>query len=255
MRKTYLLLILVLMSTLSLSAAKFVLVLDAGHGGSDPGAVGAISYEKNIVLDIIKRLGRRIEANNKDIKVVYTRKTDKYVSLVGRAKIANDAKADLFISLHVDDVDKDDKNRKYANGITVFTLGNNDNERSREVAKKENYFEESHYSNNYQGIDPNSMDSDILFDLIDQTYSRKSIDFARMVQKNLKRTTKRRDRGVSTANLAVLRITNMPSVLVEFEFMCNPKSEKYVNSEAGKNACVDGLYNAIIQYVKANKEK
>lgn len=250
LRRLIISLIILLGTVYAAPAGDFILVLDPGHGGKDSGCVGRKSCEKNIVLDIARRLGKRLETERKDIKVVYTRKDDRFISLQRRADIANEAHGNLFLSLHVNSVPKDAAGRSKTRGIAMYTLGPDKSSRSFEVAKRENSVMELEpdYTTRYKGFDPNSAESYIIFEMTSNLYMRQSIDFARATQTSLIRSTGRYDKGCHQAGFWVLWSPNMPSVLAELEFICNPTSEDYLNSEAGKEAIVNGLYDSVCKY-------
>lgn len=241
---------MVLVSVLVAPASDFVLVIDAGHGGKDPGCVGRKTNEKTIVLDIARRLGKKIEASGCGIKVVYTRKDDRFISLQKRADIANAAHGNLFLSLHVNSVKENTPGRDKVRGIAVYTLGPDKSSRSLEVAMRENSVMELEpdYSMRYKGFDPKSAESYIVFEMTSNLYMRQSIDFATLAQKRLIGSTGRYNKGVHQSGFWVLWSPNMPSVLAELEFICNPSSEDYLCSEEGKQAIVDGLYKAVTEY-------
>ena len=197
------------------SAAKdFTVVIDAGHGGKDPGARGRIIQEKAINLGIALKLGKLIEGNCKDAKVVYTRKKDIFVPLHRRAEIANAAKADLFISIHTNSLAS--RNSR-VQGTETYTLGLHRTEDNLEVAKKENavILIEDDYQQRYAGFNPNSSESYIIFEFLQDKYMAQSVSFARLVQKQFRQSARRVDKGVHQAGFLVLRETSMPSVLIE----------------------------------------
>ena len=201
---------------------KFTLVIDAGHGGGDAGAIGNAGVkEKNLTLKFALAFGRLVEQNCPDVKVIYTRKTDKFVELYKRAEIANQNKADLFISIHINAVPKGHMVR----GFQTYTLGksrrtgkNNGVMENLEVAKRENevIFLEKDYKQTYHGYDPNSPESDILFEFIQDKNMENSIELAKYMQKYVCQATRRQDMGAHQDNLAVLRLTSMPGCLIEF---------------------------------------
>lgn len=233
-------------------AKDFVVVIDAGHGGRDQGASGDVAKEKDINLSVAKLLGDMINENIDNTKVVYTRSTDKYLTLQERADIANKAAGDLFISIHVNSIDKKAKNRKTIAGASVYTLGLHRTDENLEVAKRENSvieFEED-YSTTYSGFDPNSSESYIIFELNQDTHLQQSIDFASHIQDEFIKTANRKDRGVRQAGFLVLAATSMPSVLVELDFICNPTQERYLNSAKGQKQLAKAIYNAFVQYKK-----
>ena len=219
-------------------------VIDPGHGGRDPGAVGAKSKEKDIVLDISLRLGKMINQKYPEVNVMYTRKTDVLIDLDKRGGIANKAKANLFISIHANA----NKN-KNPYGTETFVMGYSKSSENMEVAKRENsvILIEDDYSTRYEGFDPNSSESYIYFSLLQNSYLNQSLDFASEIQDQFK-SAKRLDRGVKQANFLVLWQTTMPSVLVEVGFISNPNEEKYMNSDDGKNELATSIFRAFCKY-------
>ena len=227
---------------------EFVVVIDAGHGGKDPGAVGKKAYEKNINLDVALELGRLIKNNCADTRVVYTRSTDVFVSLDGRAKIANDAKADLFISIHTNALEKG----RIARGTETYTLGMARANDNLEVAKRENsvILVEENYEERYAGFNPNSAESYIMFEFMQDKYMEQSVSLARQIQSQFKTHAGRVDKGVHQAGFLVLRATSMPSVLVELGYISTPDEETYLSSKKGVADLSRSIYNAFISYKK-----
>ena len=228
---------------------KFVVVLDAGHGGKDPGALGSNKRvrEKDIVLDIALQAGNMLKSNCPDVKVIYTRSKDVFVTLDKRAEIANKAKADLFISIHTNAVEN---RKRRVLGVQSYTLTLKSSGANLEVEKRENsviQFEEDGESK-YSFSNPNSSESDIIFELMQDRDMKESVDFAKIVQHEMVNKAKRQDKGVLQANLAVLRKTYMPSVLLEVGFISTPAEEKYLNSKNGKNTLAKCIYNAVVKY-------
>ncbi|MBQ8736373.1 MAG: N-acetylmuramoyl-L-alanine amidase [Bacteroidaceae bacterium] len=228
---------------------KFVVVLDAGHGGKDPGALGSNKRvrEKDIVLDIALQAGNMLKNNCPDVKVIYTRSKDVFVTLDKRAEIANKAKADLFISIHTNAVEN---RKRRVLGVQSYTLTLKSSGANLEVEKRENsviQFEEDGESK-YSFSNPNSSESDIIFELMQDRDMKESVDFAKIVQHEMVNKAKRQDKGVLQANLAVLRKTYMPSVLLEVGFISTPAEEKYLNSKNGKNTLAKCIYNAVVKY-------
>ena len=213
------------------AAKRFKLVIDAGHGGHDAGAVGAFSKEKNINLSIALAFGKLVEANCPDVTVIYTRKTDKFVPLQERADIANRAGADLFISVHTNAL----PGGKIAYGPETYTLGMARAAANLDVAKRENsvILYEEDYKTRYSGFDPNSAESYIIFEFIQDQYMRQSVSLARSIQRAYVRTAGRRDKGVHQAGFLVLRNTSMPSVLTEVGFISTPAEERFLNTKEG----------------------
>ena len=236
-----------------LCAKEFVVVIDPGHGGKDPGAVGKTAREKNINLKVALKLGDLITKNCKDVKVIYTRKTDVFIPLDRRAQIANNAKADLFISIHTNSV----KNNNTARGASTYTLGLSRTAENLAVAKRENgvIMLENDYKTTYAGFDPNSSESYIIFEYMQDQFMENSVSFASTIQKEFKNRCKRNDRGVHQAEFLVLKNSVMPSVLVELGFISNPTEEKYLSSEAGSSTMANGLYQAFLTYKKDHSLK
>ena len=225
--------------TTSIEAKDFVVVIDAGHGGHDPGALGRISKEKTINLNVALKLGKQIKRNCPDVKVVYTRERDVFIPLDRRAEIANNAKADLFISIHTNSV----AGGKTVKGASTWTLGLAKSDANLEVAKRENsvILYESDYKTRYAGFNPNSAESYIIFEFMQDKYMSQSVHLASLVQKEFRHTCKRADRGVHQAGFLVLKASAMPSILVELGFISNPEEERYLNSEAGTTTLANGI--------------
>lgn len=230
----------------SARAKDFVVVIDAGHGGHDPGAIGKISKEKNINLNVALKLGRLIQKNCQDVKVVYTRTKDIFIPLDRRADIANNAKADLFISIHTNALAKN----RTAKGASTWTLGLAKSDANLEVAKRENsvILYESDYKTRYAGFNPNSAESYIIFEFMQDKYMSQSVHLASLVQKQFRHTCKRVDRGVHQAGFLVLKASAMPSILVELGFISTPEEERYLNTEAGSNSLANGIFRAFLAY-------
>ena len=222
---------------------KFVVVLDAGHGGHDSGNRGGGYFEKDIALDIILKTGKILE-KNPNIKVIYTRKTDVFIELNKRADIANSAKADLFVSVHCN------AHSSNAYGTETFVLGLHANERNFNIAKKENsvILLEDDYQTNYDGFDPNSPESVIGLTLMQEEYLEQSLDLASHIQSNFTKQLKRFNRGVKQAGFLVLHRTFMPSVLIETGFLTNKNEGKYLNSDKGKVAMASSISKAVLKY-------
>ncbi len=240
--------------TMSAANKKFTLVIDAGHGGTDAGAIGKAKVkEKNLTLKFALAFGRLVERNCPDVKVVYTRKTDKFVELYKRADIANDNKADLFISVHINSVPKG----HIVRGFQTYTLGksrrtgkNTGILENLEVAKRENavIFQEKNYKETYQGFDPNSPESMIMFEFVQDKNMDRSIELAKYMQRYVCQATGRKDMGAHQDNLAVLRLTSMPGCLIELGFISTPDEEQYMNSSIATEQYARGIYNAFIAY-------
>ncbi len=221
-------------------------VIDAGHGGMDPGAVGKIGKEKDIALAIALKLGKYIEDNISDVRVVYTRKTDIYPKLIERARIANEAEADLFISIHVNAID----NKPNIHGTLTLVLGQHRADENFDVAVRENsvILLEEDYETNYEGFDPKSTESYIMFSLMQKTYFKQSIEFGDFVQEQFRERASRKDLGVREQGLLVLAQTSMPGVLVETGFITNPEEEKYLMSNYGQDIIASAIYRGFKAY-------
>lgn len=226
----------------------FVVVIDAGHGGKDPGAVGKRTKEKDVNLNVALALGKLIENKMEDTRVIYTRKTDSFVSLDKRAKIANDAKADLFISIHTNALPKG----RIARGTETYTLGMARADENLEVAKRENsvILVEDNYKERYAGFNPNSSESYIMFEFMQDKYMEQSVSLAKGIQGQFKSYARRADKGVHQAGFLVLRATSMPSVLIELGYISTPDEETYLSSKKGVAALSQSIYNAFVEYKK-----
>lgn len=237
---------------LSAQNKKFVVVLDAGHGGHDPGAVGKITREKNITLDVVLKLGQLIEKNMSDVRVIYTRKTDVFIPLEQRAMTANNNQASLFISIHVNSAQS-----KSAYGTETFTLGLAKTKANLDVAMTENsvMLLEDDYKTKYKGFDPSSVESYIMFEFMMDQYLDKSIEFATSVQNQFVNGARRYDRGVRQAGFWVLHRSACPSVLIELGFISNYKEELYLASNEGQHALAKSVYNAFVDYKKDYDKK
>lgn len=235
--------------------APFTVVIDAGHGGKDAGTVGRSLAEKTVVLDVAKRLEALVKKYHANVKVVMTRSTDVFVPLQERANIANRAKADLFISIHVNSVDEKSPGRQNLRGAQVYVLGSDRSDASLAVAMRENAVLEleADHSTRYKNFDPNSAESYIIFELSNNLHLSQSLDFARQAQQQLVATAGRADKGVRQAGFLVLRATSMPAALVELDFMCNPDNEAFLASEAGRQKCAQAIFNAFSNYYSTVK--
>ena len=232
-------------------AKDFVVVIDAGHGGHDPGAVGKISKEKNINLNVALKLGNMIKKNCDDVKVIFTRTKDVFIPLNRRAEIANNAKADLFISIHTNAL----ANNRTAKGASTWTLGLAKSDANLAVAQRENsvILYESDYKTRYAGFNPNSAESYIIFEFMQDKYMEQSVHLASLIQKQFRHTCKRVDRGVHQAGFLVLKASAMPSILVELGFISTPEEERYLNSEEGTGTLAKGIYRAFFTYKKEHE--
>jgi len=256
-KKIVLLLITTLFMVVSADAAgkRFTLVIDAGHGGRDTGAKGRQSMEKALTLRMALAFGKLVEQNCPDVNVIYTRKTDKFVELYRRAEIANQNKADLFISIHINALPKG----RIARGFQTYTLGTSKRTGKKtgvienlEVAKRENavIFLEKDYKQTYHGYDPNSPESNIMFEFVQDKNMENSVELARYMQRYVCQATGRQDMGAQQDNLAVLRLTSMPGCLIELGFISTSDEEQYMNSSAATSAYARGIYNAFAAYKK-----
>ena len=225
---------------------KFTLVIDAGHGGRDPGAIGRFSREKSINLSVAKAFGKLVEQHCPDVKVIYTRKTDVFVPLGRRAEIANNAHADLFVSIHTNAL----PGKAIGRGAETYTLGMARADENLEVAKRENsvILVEENYQERYEGFDPKSSESYIIFELMQDQYMAQSVEFAQMVQKEFRTTGGRNDKGVHQAGFLVLRETSMPSVLIELGYISTHDEEAFLNSQNGIRKMSQSIYNAFVAY-------
>lgn len=226
----------------------FTLVIDAGHGGHDSGAIGTFSKEKTINLNVALAFGKLVERNCPSVKVIYTRKTDVFIPLHERAGIANRNKADLFISIHTNSLPK--KEAKVM-GLETYTLGMHRAADNFDVAKRENsvILIEKDYKQHYEGFDPNSSESYIMFEFLQDKNMAQSVELARLVQKCTCAAAGRPNKGVKQAGFLVLRETSMPSCLIELGFISTPAEERYLNSDEGVANLGRGIYKAFCDYV------
>ncbi|MCX6325195.1 MAG: N-acetylmuramoyl-L-alanine amidase [Bacteroidia bacterium] len=224
----------------------WVIVIDAGHGGRDPGALGSASREKDIALAIALKTGEYIEQNIKNVKVIYTRDKDVTLDLAERPKIANRNNADLFISIHANKT-----NSKSVQGTETYVMGLSKDKENLEVAMKENevILLEDDYSTKYEGFDPKSPESYIMFSLMQNVFLKQSNDIASKVQIQFSEQLKRKDRGVKQAGFWVLFTTTMPSILIETGFISNISEEKYLNSKPGQNYLASAIFRACRDYI------
>lgn len=231
---------------------EFIVVLDAGHGGKDAGCVGKILKEKDLNLKIALKVGKYIEQNCPNVKVVYTRKTDVFVTLMGRTEKANKANADLFISIHADAIPRTRKDVNNVYGAGTFTLGTARNQSNLEVAMRENQaiLLEDNYETRYEGFDPSKPESYIIFDMMQSTYQTQSIEAAEFIQNSLVKRGKRHNREVRQAGFYVLRTAAMPSVLIETGFISCNKEERYLASAAGQETISKAIYLGFVDYKK-----
>ena len=225
---------------------KFTLVIDAGHGGTDTGAVGPLTKEKHINLNVALAFGRLVERNCPDVRVIYTRKTDVFIPLHTRADIANRNKADLFISIHTNALPKG----RISRGLETYTLGMHRAADNLEVAKRENevILYETDYKQRYQGFDPRSSESYILFEFMQDRNMEQSVELAKCVQRRTCASAGRQDKGVKQAGFLVLRETSMPSCLIELGFISTPDEERFLHSASGVEQLGRGIYQAFVDY-------
>lgn len=247
-RRSLISFILILCAAVAMAAGKrkFTLVIDAGHGGRDAGAIGKFSKEKDINLRTALAFGKYVERNCSDVKVIYTRKTDVFVELQDRAEIANKAKADLFISIHTNSL----PGKKIARGLETYTLGMHRAADNLEVAKRENsvILMEKNYKKHYEGFDPNSSESYIIFEFLQDNNMAKSVELAKLVQTNVCATANRPNKGVKQAGFLVLRKTSMPSCLIELGYISTSDEEKMLNNAFQIDNMAKGIYEAFVKY-------
>lgn len=234
------------------ASKKFTLVIDPGHGGKDHGAIGVYSREKDLTLKFGLAFGKLVEQRCPDVKVIYTRKTDVFIPLVRRAEIANKNHADLFISVHINALAGGRKVR----GVQTYTLGQGQNTgrkgiiKNLEVAKRENsvILLEENYQQTYQGFDPTSPESNIMFEFIQDVNMQKSVELAKYMQQHICEATGLKDMGAHQNNLAVLRLSSMPGCLLELGFISTPEEELFMNAPQAADMYARGIFNAFAQY-------
>lgn len=239
--------IIVLSSFTTLETKQYkvkTVVIDAGHGGKDPGCLGKKSQEADVALDVALELGRIVSENLPDVKVLYTRDSDEFVELHDRAGIANKAGADLFISIHCN------SGPDHVHGTETYTMGLHTSEGNLEVAKRENavILHENDYKEKYDGFDPNSAEAHILFSLYQHAYIENSLKFAQVVEEQFQSRVGRTSRGVKQAGLLVLWKTTMPSALIEIGFLTNPDEEIYLNNKTNRIYIASAIYRALKEY-------
>lgn len=222
------------------------IVLDAGHGGKDPGTHGRYAKEKKINLDLILLLGRKIKANHPGIRVIYTRSSDQFVDLYERGAIANRNRADLFISIHCNASPSSSR----VNGTETYTLGLHRTQSNLDVARRENavIIQEKNYQQTYKGFNPNSPLATIMLANYQHAFMASSINFAEKVERSFRREADRKSNGVKQAGFIVLWKTTMPSILIESGYLTNPAEENYLRSEEGQNQMTGAIYKAFAQY-------
>ena len=232
--------------TVNAANKRFTLVIDPGHGGHDAGAVGKITKEKTINLNVALAFGKLVEQNCPDVKVIYTRKTDVFIPLHTRADIANRNKADLFISIHTNALPKG----RISRGLETYTLGMHRAADNLAVAKRENevILYEKDYKQRYQGFDPNSSESYIMFEYMTDHNMAQSVELANFVQRRTCASAGRQNKGVKQAGFLVLRETSMPSCLIELGFISTPDEERFLDSSAGVSQLGRGIYQAFVDY-------
>jgi N-acetylmuramoyl-L-alanine amidase len=220
-------------------------IIDAGHGGKDPGSPGKNAMEKEVVLAIALKLGQYIEHGFEGVNVIYTRKTDEFIELHKRAEIANSNKADLFISIHANG-----NENHLVTGTESLVLGAHRAGENFEVAKKENsvILLEDNYKEKYEGFDPNSPESYQSFSLMQDLYFKKSVNFAALVQEQFREHAKRKDRSVKQQGLLVLARTAMPGILIETGFITNPEEEAFLMTEEGQDLIASAIFRAFRNY-------
>ncbi len=229
----------------AVTSKEYTVMMDPGHGAHDAGALGVNTTEKAINLAVGLKLARLIKEGMPDAKVIMTRDDDTFVTLNDRAKMANRQHADVFISIHANSVDKKSPSRNTIRGAAVYTFGLDRSNANLSVAMRENEVMklEDNYSATYQGFDPSSTESYIMFDIVQHAAHERSVTLAHEVQKELVATAGRKNNGVKQAPFYVLVYTTMPSILVELDFICNPDMEKYMASEDGQNKLARAIYN------------
>lgn len=239
-----------ILAVAGVAARQFTLVIDAGHGGHDAGAKGSFSYEKNINLKMALAFGRYVEKNCPDVKVIYTRKTDVFVPLHKRADIANKNRADVFISIHTNAL----PGGRIARGMETYTMGMRRSNEKLSAAQRENAVitYESDYKERYEGYDPNSPESAIMFEFIHDKNMAKSVELAKHVQKSVCSTANRPDKGVKQDVFLVLRETSMPACLIELGFITTPDEERLLNDDASIDNIARGIYSAFAKYKNDN---
>ncbi len=222
-------------------------VIDAGHGGKDPGTHGAFSKEKDVALKIAAQLGRIIKENLPDVEVIYTRSDDHFVELDDRATLANKNNADVFISIHCNSVPA---NKNIIYGTETYVMGTHTSEGNFEIAKRENsvIMLEENYEEKYEGFDPKSPESLILFSLYQNAHMNNSLNLADKIEYQFEKRVGRNSRGVRQAGFWVLWRTSMPSVLVEVGYLSNPKEERYLNDDLGQVYLASGIFRAFRDY-------
>ena len=269
-RNIFLLAILLIFSSTTLFSQGYrvkTIVIDAGHGGDKPGAAGSYSMEKNVALQVALKLGRKFEEDMPEVKILYTRKTDTDVAFFRRAAIANNAKADIFISIHCNSMPDNrvvvgytkkggKKIAKYGyvknkttRGTETFVAGSHRlNEQDAAIRENADIALEKDYKKNYDGYDPKDPETFIILSLFKNTYRDKSLKLARLIQNNYARDNQRVDRGVKEQGILILQRCGMPAVLTEIGFISNPTEEDYLNSASGQSEIVNAIFKAVKTY-------
>ncbi len=222
------------------------IIIDAGHGGKDPGAIARGVKEKNITLAVALKLGKIIKQQMPEVKVIFTRTTDRFIPLEERSAIANRNQGNLFISIHCNSL----PSKPSVAGTETYVLGMHKSKASLEVAKRENRsitFEED-YQAKYEGFDPNSEEAYIIFSLYQHEFLAQSITLGSLIEKQMQRKTRRRSRGVRQAGFLVLWRTQMPSVLTEIGFLTNPGDNAFLRSSKGQQQVAESIFAAIRAY-------
>ncbi|GAB2520138.1 N-acetylmuramoyl-L-alanine amidase family protein [Spirosoma aerophilum] len=221
-------------------------VLDAGHGGKDPGTHGRYAKEKTINLALILQLGRKIKNKHPNVRVIYTRSSDHFVDLIERGAIANRSRADLFISIHCNA----SPSSSQVYGTETYTLGLHRTERNLDVARRENavILQEKNYQQTYKGFDPNSPLATIMLANYQHAFMGSSINFAEKIERSFRHNADRKSNGVKQAGFIVLWKATMPSVLIETGYLTNPAEEDYLRSEQGQDEVSTAIYKAFLQY-------
>jgi N-acetylmuramoyl-L-alanine amidase len=226
------------------------IVIDAGHGGNKPGAIGSFSKEKDIALEVALKLGKKLEQEMPEVQILYTRKTDVDVDFYKRAAIANDAKADLFISIHCNSMPGKNRTTK---GTETFVAGmHRINEQDVAIRENADIKLEKNYKQNYDGYDPSDPETFIILSLFKNKFRDKSMEFAGLIQKNFTEVDNRINRGIKEQGILILQRCGMPAVLTEIGFISNPEEERYMNSEAGQKEIVNSIFNAVKTYKSRN---
>lgn len=231
---------------------RITIVLDPGHGGKDYGACENGAREKDINLAVANKLRSLIEKQLKDVEVVMTRDNDTYLTLQERADVANNAAGDLFMSIHVNSIDKKTRNRQFTHGSSVYVLGLHRDQDNMRVAMRENSVIEleSDYKEKYSGFDPSKDESYIIFEMAQKRNLGESIRVASDTQNELVKNAGRTNRGVRQAGFWVLWATSMPAVLVELDFICNPEAVKFMESDTGVEKLASSLFNSVKKFVE-----